>query len=73
MAIPGLWRGSLCPTLSGHAGGEWKLFAEPDGSRVELYHILEDPEERTNLAADHPEVVKALLPKLLDWKATLPE
>jgi arylsulfatase A-like enzyme len=53
--------------------GEWKLFAEPDGSRVELYHILEDPEERTSLAADRPEVVNALLPKLLDWKASLPD
>ncbi len=48
--------------------GNWKLFAQPDGSRVELYDIPADPEERNNLSEQNPEVVKRLLPELLAWK-----
>jgi len=53
--------------------GPWKLFAQPDGSGLELYHIPNDPEERENMAEAHPDVVARLLPKLLAWKKTLPE
>ena len=52
--------------------GDWKLYANPDSSRQELYNIPKDPEERTNLAKKNPEVVAKLLPKLLAWKKTLP-
>lgn len=53
--------------------GDWKLYAQPDGSRKELYNIPKDPEERTNLARRNPDVVARLLPKLLEWKKTLPK
>jgi len=53
--------------------GQWKLFAQPDGSEVELYNIPKDPGERQNVAAENPEVVKSLLSKLLAWKKALPE
>jgi len=52
--------------------GDWKLFARPDGSRVELYNIPEDLGERSNMGEQHPEVVARLLPELLQWKKTLP-
>ena len=52
--------------------GDWKLFANPDGSRRELYNIPKDPEERLNVAERNPDVVAQLLPKLLKWKKTLP-
>ena len=44
---------------------EWKLIhaLEPDfhfKPEVELYHLLTDPEENTNLAAERPEIVQAL-------------
>ena len=53
--------------------GNWKLYANPNGSRQELYNIPKDPEERTNLAAKNPEVAARLLAKLLEWKRTLPK
>ncbi len=53
--------------------GEWKLFAEPNGSRKELYNIPKDPEERDNVAERYPDVVARLLPRLLEWKKTLPK
>jgi len=44
---------------------EWKLIValEPDfhfKPEVELYNLVEDPDENTNVAAKHPEVVAAL-------------
>ncbi|MBL7222099.1 MAG: sulfatase-like hydrolase/transferase [Phycisphaerae bacterium] len=53
--------------------GNWKLYANPDGTRQELYDIPKDPEERTNLRARNPEVAARLLAKLLEWKKTLPK
>ena len=53
--------------------GKWKLYANPDGTRKELYDIPKDPEERTNLADQNPKVVTTLMGKLLEWKKTLPK
>ena len=53
--------------------GKWKLFTSPRGGKAELYDIPADPEERSNIAAEHTEVVAQLKKKLLAWKATLPE
>lgn len=52
--------------------GKWKLFAQQDGAKAELYDIPNDPEEKNNLAAQNLDVVETLLPKLLNWKKTLP-
>ena len=52
--------------------GNWKLFANPDGSEVELYNIPNDPSEMNNVADRNPNIVAKLLPKLLQWRKTLP-
>lgn len=52
--------------------GRWKLFAKPDGSDPELYDIPVDPAEKNNVADQNPNVVEKLLPKLLEWRKTLP-
>ena len=52
--------------------GDWKLFAKPDGSEVELYNIPNDPAEKNNVADRNPNIVAKLLPKLLQWRKTLP-
>jgi arylsulfatase A-like enzyme len=52
--------------------GAYKLLFNPDGSRVELYEIPQDPGEYNNLAAQKPEVVKRLMEKGLEWQKTLP-
>ena len=38
---------------------------------AELYNVAEDPSEQNNLAAKHPEVVKALYKKLFAWELEL--
>ena len=75
------WRGSVLgafrkqyePPRLAVREGQWKLFANDDGKRVELYDIPADPAEKTDLAEKNPEVVARLLPKLLGWKKTLPK
>jgi arylsulfatase A-like enzyme len=41
----------------------WKLIDSTDGS-LELFHLLTDPAERTDLAATRPEIVRTLLERL---------
>jgi arylsulfatase A len=43
--------------------GPWKLVRQNlkrDGARSELYHLLDDPSEQHDVAADHPDVVARL-------------
>jgi len=73
------WRGGVVGDLSykppalAVRDGEWKFFVSPDGSAKELYRIPQDPEERKNLAAEHPDVADRLCRLVLEWKKTLPE
>lgn len=60
-----------CPMLAMRQG-PWKLLLNPDGSRVELYNIPEDPGEENNLAPYRPDVVDQLKRELLAWHHTLP-
>jgi N-acetylgalactosamine-6-sulfatase len=53
--------------------GNLKLLINPDGSRVELFDLSQDPGERDNVANEQPEKVKELQRLLLQWNATLPE
>jgi arylsulfatase A-like enzyme len=52
--------------------GRWKLLMNPDGSRVELYDLLTDKNETTNLAATSPETVASMKIKLLNWWQKVP-
>jgi arylsulfatase A-like enzyme len=51
---------------------EWKLLTNKDSSYVELYNIVSDPFEKTDLKESKAEAVKSLLKKLETWQATLP-
>ncbi|MGI9469116.1 MAG: sulfatase-like hydrolase/transferase [Rubripirellula sp.] len=53
--------------------GAWKLLCDYDGSRSQLYNLIDDPGEEDNLAADKPEVVSKLTAKLLAWNNTMPQ
>ncbi len=53
--------------------GKWKLLANADKSRVELYDIPSDPMEMNNLADSNPPIVNRLFKKLLDWHSSLPK
>lgn len=48
--------------------GNWKLIEFYDRDRRELFDISKDISESRNLAADKPDVVKALAKKLDDWR-----
>ena len=52
--------------------GEWKLLRNPDGDRVELHRIPDDPSELNNRAAAEPEVVQRLSARAHEWQASLP-
>jgi arylsulfatase A-like enzyme len=52
--------------------GRWKLLVYVDGSDAELYDVAADTTETRNLAADHPDLVKSLARKALDWRRSLP-
>ena len=53
--------------------GDYKLLVNPDGSRTELYNLIEDPSELFNLVAIKPQLAKQLKARALAWYATLPE
>jgi N-acetylgalactosamine-6-sulfatase len=50
----------------------WKLLMNPDRSRLELYDVTADRLELNNLVARHPDIVRQLAPRLVEWQATLP-
>ncbi len=50
----------------------WKLVTNKDSRYVELYDIVADPYEKTDLKEQQPAVVKQLLAKLKQWQGTLP-
>jgi hypothetical protein len=52
---------------------EWKLLINEDGSSPQLYNVLKEPSESTNLAAQHPEMVQRLSESALAWNRTLPK
>ena len=52
--------------------GDWKLLCEYDGSQPELYNLAADPGETTNVADQHPDVVRRLTEALLAWNKKMP-
>jgi N-acetylgalactosamine-6-sulfatase len=52
--------------------GDWKLLADADGSRVELYRVADDRCEQSDQAENRPEITASLLTKLQAWRAGLP-
>jgi arylsulfatase A-like enzyme len=49
--------------------GPWKLVVHYEDDRAELYHLLHDPRESTNLAAQEPHRTAQLRHLLDDWRA----
>jgi uncharacterized sulfatase len=47
-----------------------KLIVRPDS--LELYDLKDDPDERTNLAAQHPDKVQELSATIKDWLEATP-
>ena len=52
--------------------GPWKFVTNQDGSQKELYNIVEDPYEKTDVKDGSPEALTQMTELLSDWKKTLP-
>jgi arylsulfatase A-like enzyme len=52
--------------------GDWKLYLNPDRSRVELYDLKRDLTQLNNLAEKQPDLVAKLSEKALAWSKDLP-
>jgi uncharacterized sulfatase len=52
--------------------GDWKLLCEYDGSKPQLYNLAADRGETTNLAAQQPGIVTAMVKALRDWHQSMP-
>ncbi|OYW15930.1 MAG: hypothetical protein B7Z55_14525, partial [Planctomycetales bacterium 12-60-4] len=50
----------------------WKLYLNPDGSRVELYDVTLDLTQLDNVAEHHPDIVARMKQQVLAWAAELP-
>lgn len=53
--------------------GDWKLLMDKDGGNVELYNIISDPAETTNVQGQQPKLKEALSAKLIAWWSGLPK
>ncbi|MDX1928619.1 MAG: sulfatase-like hydrolase/transferase [Pirellulaceae bacterium] len=52
--------------------GRWKLLCEYDGSDPQLYDLVSDQSETTNLAEAQKEIVMKMLEKLAEWNQSMP-
>ncbi|TKC06090.1 sulfatase family protein [Pedobacter frigoris] len=52
--------------------GEWKLLMNSDGTDVQLYNIVKDKKETTNLSNDNLAITNKLKRELNDWWKSLP-
>lgn len=53
--------------------GPWKFLCDFDGSSAQLYHLIDDPGEKTNLAFEQKEMVNQLTSKVLEWNQSMPQ
>ncbi|QGY46694.1 sulfatase-like hydrolase/transferase [Maribellus comscasis] len=51
---------------------DWKLLCDYDGSRPELYNIVNDPGETKNMAEEHPELTQSMTQKVVSWYKSMP-
>lgn len=52
--------------------GRWKLLINADSTQTELYDLAADPEEKQNLAEQHPDEAARLSAHVLAWRKSLP-
>ncbi len=51
------WEYAETPYIAALRGEEWKFIAKSRPKQEELYNLEEDPAERKNVAAQHPQVL----------------
>ncbi|MBD3676538.1 MAG: sulfatase-like hydrolase/transferase [Planctomycetaceae bacterium] len=53
--------------------GDWKLYCDYDGDHPRLFNLSDDRSEKTDVANQHPDIVKTLASQLVEWNRSLPE
>ena len=53
--------------------GDWKLYTDTEGKRVELYNVVKDRSETKELGRQQPELIVRMTRALTAWKETLPK
>ena len=53
------------------SSNNWKLVANSNLVKMELYDIQNDPEETTNLADQYPGIVDRMKSQLMDWRSSV--
>ncbi|MFT4094271.1 MAG: sulfatase-like hydrolase/transferase [Niabella sp.] len=53
--------------------GNWKLLMNNDGSDKQLYNVIKDPDETTNVTSENLGIVEELQKKLAQWWLQLPK
>ncbi|MBL8035060.1 MAG: sulfatase-like hydrolase/transferase [Leptospiraceae bacterium] len=56
--------------ISGVRDGDWKYTLQPEGGKEELYNLLQDPEEKNNLAAQRKDITTLLRAEVLKARDT---
>lgn len=64
--FPHYRQGRIIPPYSIIRSGEWKLIKWWEGPEYELYHLIDDIGETTDLASENPELVDTLNTRLLE-------
>jgi arylsulfatase A-like enzyme len=63
---------NIDPTTGSIREGDWKLvWTAPLPPRIELFNLKTDPSEKTNVADQHPEIVKRLQDKVIRLAAEM--
>lgn len=52
--------------------GDYKLLVNIDGSNIELYNLINDEAETTNIVSKHPKLVENLKEEVLNWYSKMP-
>ncbi len=69
--VQGAADGYLPPPLAMRYG-DWKLFADHRGERLQLYNVVADPSEQRDVLAEQPVLAEHLKKRLLAWSSGLP-
>jgi N-acetylgalactosamine-6-sulfatase len=69
--VQGAADGYLPPPLAMRYG-DWKLFADHRGERLQLFNIVADPSEQRDVLAEQPVLAEYLQKRLLAWSSGLP-
>ncbi len=60
----------ICHYYSPRRGVEWKLYADNDGKRIELYNVVQNQAETKGLGRKHPELLVRMTRALAAWNCS---